>query len=179
MTRQIPCERFVKRHWEILVSDRERAFVSMNGGDIVTPTQERTWNTSPCWHSCCDAGGFVSRPLRLSPKDLRQLIATLAPDRIGSGERTAGGYARTGFELADATPLLETQPGMTLLGLMLFDVTRCIDYLESRPEVDGRRLPPAATRCSRRCCVRSSDEREPAELEARGRFVPDGALFAL
>jgi dienelactone hydrolase len=65
---------------------------------------------------------------------------TLAPDMIGYGERTAGGYARTGFELADAAPLLDAHHDMTLLGLMIYDVTRCVDYLRSRPEVDPGRI---------------------------------------
>jgi dienelactone hydrolase len=65
---------------------------------------------------------------------------TLAPDMIGYGERTAGGTERTGFELADAAPILDAHPEMTLLGLMLYDVTRCIDYLETRKEVDRDRI---------------------------------------
>jgi cephalosporin-C deacetylase-like acetyl esterase len=65
---------------------------------------------------------------------------TLAPDAVGYGERTAGGYARTGFELADASPILDAHPGLTLLGLMLYDVTRCVDYLRTRAEVDADRL---------------------------------------
>jgi dienelactone hydrolase len=65
---------------------------------------------------------------------------TLAPDMIGFGERTAGGYARTGCEWADARPILDAHPPLTLLGLMLFDVSRCVDYLVSRPEVDAGRI---------------------------------------
>jgi cephalosporin-C deacetylase-like acetyl esterase len=65
---------------------------------------------------------------------------TLAPDAIGYGERTAGGTAATGFELADAAPILDAYRDMTLLGLMLFDVTRAVDYLQSRPEVDPERI---------------------------------------
>jgi dienelactone hydrolase len=65
---------------------------------------------------------------------------TLAPDAIGYGERTAGGTARSGFELADAAPILDRHPGLTLLGLMLYDVTRCVDYLATRPEVDRDRI---------------------------------------
>jgi dienelactone hydrolase len=65
---------------------------------------------------------------------------TLAPDMIGYGERTAGGTARTGFELADAAPILDAHRDMTLLGLMLYDVTRCVDYLGERKDVDGRRV---------------------------------------
>jgi dienelactone hydrolase len=65
---------------------------------------------------------------------------TLAPDMIGFGERTAGGYEQSGFEWPDAAPLLDNYPGLSLVGLMLFDVTRCIDYLETRPEVDRHRI---------------------------------------
>jgi dienelactone hydrolase len=65
---------------------------------------------------------------------------TLAPDMIGYGERTNGGNARTGFELADAAPILNVYPDLTLLGLMLFDVTRAVDFLAERPEVDRKRI---------------------------------------
>jgi dienelactone hydrolase len=65
---------------------------------------------------------------------------TLAPDMIGYGERTRGGYERTGFEYSDAAPILDAHPGLTLLGLMLFDVTRAVDYLQTRPEVDPERI---------------------------------------
>jgi dienelactone hydrolase len=65
---------------------------------------------------------------------------TLAPDMIGYGERTAGGTARTGFELADAAPILDAHRDLTLLGLMLFDVTRCVDYLAARDDVDRDRI---------------------------------------
>jgi hypothetical protein len=59
---------------------------------------------------------------------------------IGYGERTKGGYERTGFEYADAFPILDAHPDTTLLGLMLFDVTRAVDYLQTRPEVDAKRI---------------------------------------
>jgi hypothetical protein len=59
---------------------------------------------------------------------------------IGFGERTDGGYARTGFEWADARPLLDSHPPLTLLGLMLYDVTRAVDYLAERPDVDAGRI---------------------------------------
>jgi dienelactone hydrolase len=66
---------------------------------------------------------------------------TLAADAVGYGERTLGcGYASTSYELGDAWPILSTRPDMTLLGLMLFDVTRAVDYLQTRPEVDPRRI---------------------------------------
>jgi dienelactone hydrolase len=65
---------------------------------------------------------------------------TLAPDMIGYGERTAGGTERTGCEWLDARPILDRQRDMTLLGLMLFDVSRCVDYLAAHPEVDPDRI---------------------------------------
>jgi dienelactone hydrolase len=65
---------------------------------------------------------------------------TLAPDMIGFGERTTGGYERAGSEWPDARPILDAHRGMTLLGLMLFDVSRCVDYLAARPEVAPDRI---------------------------------------
>lgn len=65
---------------------------------------------------------------------------TLAPDAIAYGERTNGCYAQTGFELSDASSILAGRPRMTLLGLMLYDVTRAVDFLETRPEVDAKRI---------------------------------------
>ena len=70
----------------------------------------------------------------------RRGYVTLAPDAIGYGERTKGCNAAQGFELADAWPILQSRPQMTLLGLMLFDVVRAMDYLRQRPEVDPNRI---------------------------------------
>jgi len=70
----------------------------------------------------------------------RRGYVTLAPDAIGYGERTKGCYAEQGFELADAWSILQPRPEMTLLGLMLYDVTRAVDYLVQRPEVDPSRI---------------------------------------
>ncbi len=87
------------------------------------------------------AGIQASLPWMAMAKDyVEQGYVTLAPDMIGYGERTNGGYARTGFELADAAPILNAHPDMTLLGLMLFDVSRAVDFLAERPEVDPRRI---------------------------------------
>lgn len=65
---------------------------------------------------------------------------TLAPDMIGFGERTDGGYARTGHEWDDAAPILERQTELTLLGLMLFDISRSVDFLVQRTDVDASRI---------------------------------------
>ena len=70
----------------------------------------------------------------------RRGYVTLAPDAIGYGERTKGCNAAQGFELADAWPILQSRPQMTLLGLMIFDVLRSMDYLQQRPEVDPGRI---------------------------------------
>jgi dienelactone hydrolase len=78
--------------------------------------------------------------LYFAPYYAERGYVTLAPDAIGYGERTAGGTAATGFELADAAPILDAHPDMTLLGLMLFDVTQAVDFLQARPEVDPERI---------------------------------------
>jgi len=65
---------------------------------------------------------------------------TLAPDAIGYGDRTIGCNRAYGHEIADAMPILAGHPQMTLLGLMLFDLTRAIDFLVTRPEVDPSRI---------------------------------------
>ncbi|MEA2647038.1 MAG: hypothetical protein QOE92_2121 [Chloroflexota bacterium] len=70
----------------------------------------------------------------------RRGYVTLAPDAIGYGERTSGCYADTGYELSDAWSILKDRPDMTLLGLMLLDITRAVDFLETRPEVDASRV---------------------------------------
>jgi dienelactone hydrolase len=70
----------------------------------------------------------------------RRGYVTLAPDAIGYGERTKGCNAAQGFELADAWPILKTRPEMTLAGLMTYDVSRALDYLQTRPEVDPARI---------------------------------------
>ena len=41
---------------------------------------------------------------------------------------------------SDAWSILSSRRQMTLLGLMLFDVTRAADYLQQRPEVDPARI---------------------------------------
>lgn len=65
---------------------------------------------------------------------------TLAPDAIGYGERTKGCNAEQGFELADAYSILMPRPEMTLIGLMLYDTSRAVDYVQQRPEVDPARI---------------------------------------
>lgn len=87
------------------------------------------------------AGIKASLPwLTFAPYWAERGYITLAPDMIGYGERTAGGYERTGFEYSDAAPILDAFPDMTVLGLMLYDVTRAVDYLTTRPEVDPKRI---------------------------------------
>ena len=64
---------------------------------------------------------------------------TLALDMIGFGERTTGGYAETGFEWEDAAPIL-ADSDLTLLGLMLFDLSRSVDFLLTREDVAVDRI---------------------------------------
>lgn len=68
-----------------------------------------------------------------------QGLVTLAPDSVGYGER-AQYSLDTGSEYADAAPLLGRFPQATLMGLRIADVRRGIDYLQSLPVVDPRRI---------------------------------------
>jgi dienelactone hydrolase len=87
------------------------------------------------------AGIKASQPwLKFATYYAERGYVTLAPDMIGFGERTTGGYAQTGFEWSDARPILDGQPDLTVLGLMLFDVSRCVDFLQERPDVDPQRI---------------------------------------
>src|SRR5262249_3516758 len=87
------------------------------------------------------AGGRGARArVGFAASHAKRGYVTLAPEMIGFGERTAGGYARTGFEWEDARPILDRHPDMTLLGLMLFDVSRCVDYLAGHAAVDAGRI---------------------------------------
>ncbi|GIW80837.1 MAG: hypothetical protein KatS3mg105_2644 [Gemmatales bacterium] len=46
----------------------------------------------------------------------------------------------TGWALGQARALAKRRPGWTGMGKMTFDASRCIDFLESRPEVDINRI---------------------------------------
>lgn len=63
---------------------------------------------------------------------------TLAPDSIGFEERSHPRLAGPDYERYLHYELLIK--GWTLQGKMIFDVTRAIDYLRSRPEVDANRI---------------------------------------
>ncbi len=62
----------------------------------------------------------------------RRGIAALAMDPIGQGERDAG------FELHRVPQLLPL--GLSQAGLRVWELTRLVDYLVSRPDIDGTRI---------------------------------------
>lgn len=68
-----------------------------------------------------------------------QGLVTLAADAIGFGER-AEHYREVGNETLDAAPLLSRFPGASLMGLVLSDHQRGIEFLATRPEVDVTRI---------------------------------------
>ena len=61
----------------------------------------------------------------------------LAPDLLGIGETSrhkAPGSRRS------LTPFLGVQTGRSIVGIRAGDITRCVRYLEARPDIDGRRI---------------------------------------
>jgi len=49
-------------------------------------------------------------------------------------------YAKTWGPSFQAEKLTKRRPGWTGMGKMTFDASRCVDYLETRPEVDTKRI---------------------------------------
>lgn len=73
-------------------------------------------------------------------RDLAQQgFVTLAPDTIGFGERSQL-FGMYGMEYPDAAPLLSRFPGASLMGLIISDAQRGLDYLQTLPYVDSRRI---------------------------------------
>ncbi|MEW6746879.1 MAG: dienelactone hydrolase family protein [Planctomycetota bacterium] len=60
-------------------------------------------------------------------------IAALVPESLGHGERA---NALNGHDLAFSLLL----SGRAARGIMIYELTRALDYLESRPDIDGRHL---------------------------------------
>jgi cephalosporin-C deacetylase-like acetyl esterase len=62
----------------------------------------------------------------------------LAVDAFGAGERSVSGAINEYHGGFNGAPLLPV--GLPLCGLQVYDNTRAVDYLLTRPEVDGRRI---------------------------------------
>jgi hypothetical protein len=67
----------------------------------------------------------------------RRGFAVLAPDAIGFGERAAD-HSNTRYRSADA--FFAAHPNGSVMGKMMFDVSRAIDLLEQLPDVDRERI---------------------------------------
>jgi hypothetical protein len=76
--------------------------------------------------------------LGFAPQLAERGYVTLAPDAICFGERYHAGdpYRHYG----DAVPFYETHPEASIMGKMAYDVGRAIDYLQSLPFVDPKRI---------------------------------------
>jgi dienelactone hydrolase len=70
---------------------------------------------------------------------VREGYIVLAPDWRGFGERRLGG-AYGGKDHCDVLLIKCLLFGLNPLGLNVWDGMRCLDYLQTRPEVDGDRL---------------------------------------
>jgi hypothetical protein len=76
--------------------------------------------------------GLGHRPaLALALHLVRRGYVTLSPECY---------ILKTGGAKAQAAALEKRRPGWTGLGKMTFDASRCVDFLESVPEVDARRI---------------------------------------
>jgi dienelactone hydrolase len=71
----------------------------------------------------------------------RRGYVTLSPEcYIMKDQGPREKYAQTWGPSFQADKLLKRRPGWTGMGKMTFDAGRCVDYLETRPEVDPRRI---------------------------------------
>ncbi len=65
---------------------------------------------------------------------------TISPDLRVFGERSDGGDPYPGRDKCNIHFIRGAILGIWTLTLNIFDMSRCIDYLETRPEVDGERI---------------------------------------
>ncbi len=71
----------------------------------------------------------------------RRGYVTLSPEcYIMKDQGRKEAYGQTWGPSFQAGRLTKRRPGWTGMGKMTFDATRCVDYLESRPEVDPQRI---------------------------------------
>lgn len=70
----------------------------------------------------------------------RDGFLTLCPDLRGFGERRDGPDPFPGRDPCNVNFVKGALLGIYTLTLNIFDITRCVDYLETRPEIDRRRI---------------------------------------
>ncbi len=94
--------------------------------------------------------GLVSTPAHQADIDLmnydyaaqmaRAGFLTLTPDLRGFGERRDGADPFPGRDACNVNYLKGSLMGYYPLALNIWDMCRCVDYLQSRPEVDPQRI---------------------------------------
>lgn len=83
--------------------------------------------------------GHAGNPEQAYAKELcYRGYVTISPDALGFEERRDASRPGEEQERLEATRLL--LQGSTLMGKMVWDATRALDYLETRPEVDRNRI---------------------------------------
>src|SRR5436309_16079177 len=76
--------------------------------------------------------------LAFAPQLAARGYVTLAPDAIGFGERYHAGEPYKHY--GDAVAFYATHPEASIMGKMAYDVGRAIDFLQTLPFVDPKRI---------------------------------------
>lgn len=85
--------------------------------------------------------GFDGDRLAFALDLTRRGYVTLSPEcYIMKDQGPKDQYGKTWGPSFQADKLMKRRPGWTGMGKMTFDASRCVDYLETRPEVDPRRI---------------------------------------
>lgn len=113
---------------------------------------ERSSGTVPAIVIACGHGGSKSSPYAQYAGQLyaKLGIACLVPDTIGEEERDdqgrMGSRGHDLYHLGDRNPeFIRTRLKRMILGKIVWDLIRGIDYLETRPEVDARWISVAGS----------------------------------
>ena len=84
-----------------------------------------------------EACGMTGDPDMAIAKELVERgVVCIAPDAIGFGERIPEG----GEPYDNAIELFRRHPTWSFFGKMIWDIARVIDYLETLPEIDAKRI---------------------------------------
>ena len=70
----------------------------------------------------------------------REGFMTIAPDLRGFGERSEGDQIYAHADECNVNYVRGSMLGYMTLGLNVFDMRRCVDYLQTRPEIDPERI---------------------------------------
>jgi len=88
-----------------------------------------------------EPSGLGWRPMAFALDLTLRGYVTLSPEcYIMKDQGPKEEYAQTWGPSFQAEKLVKRRPGWTGMGKMTFDASRCMDYLETRPEVDTKRI---------------------------------------